>query len=154
MEKNTGKKFVAQGKLRENTGNFILARMWPPCNSFERGKELLWCFICSAVGWGFVSVVALRRMCPAVAQFCPFYALKQIAVCVQSVKMCTAFRLYATQTNACAAISFCTKLKWYWLFLWFACTKYRRTTWYSKPKTNPFPFLLENLENFLQKNFF
>ena len=27
---NTGKIFVTQGKLRENTGNFILARMWPP----------------------------------------------------------------------------------------------------------------------------
>ena len=23
--------FVTQGKLRENTGNFILTRMWPPC---------------------------------------------------------------------------------------------------------------------------
>ena len=30
-KKNTGKKFVTQGKLRENTGNFISARMWPPC---------------------------------------------------------------------------------------------------------------------------
>ena len=27
---NTGQIFVTQGKLRENTGNFILARMWPP----------------------------------------------------------------------------------------------------------------------------
>ena len=27
---NTGNFFVTQGKLRENTGNFILARMWPP----------------------------------------------------------------------------------------------------------------------------
>ena len=27
---NTGTIFVTQGKLRENTGNFILARMWPP----------------------------------------------------------------------------------------------------------------------------
>ena len=26
-----GKISVTQGKLRENTGNFILARMWPPC---------------------------------------------------------------------------------------------------------------------------
>ena len=26
-----GKIFVTQGKLRENTGNFILARTWPPC---------------------------------------------------------------------------------------------------------------------------
>ena len=26
----TGKIFVTQGKLRENTGNFIWARMWPP----------------------------------------------------------------------------------------------------------------------------
>ena len=33
-KKNTGKKLVAQGKLRENTGNFISAGMWPPC----RGK--------------------------------------------------------------------------------------------------------------------
>ena len=31
MEKNTGKKVVTQGKLRENTGNFISAGMWPPC---------------------------------------------------------------------------------------------------------------------------
>ena len=30
MEKNTGKKVVTQGKLRENTGNFISAGMWPP----------------------------------------------------------------------------------------------------------------------------
>ena len=30
MEKNTGKIFVTQGKLEENTGNFILAQMWPP----------------------------------------------------------------------------------------------------------------------------
>ena len=37
MEKNTGKKFVTQGKLRENTGNFILARMWPPCSLVNRG---------------------------------------------------------------------------------------------------------------------
>ena len=29
--KIAGKIFVTQGKLRENTGNFILARMWPPC---------------------------------------------------------------------------------------------------------------------------
>ena len=27
---NTGKIYVAQGKLRENTGIFIMARMWPP----------------------------------------------------------------------------------------------------------------------------
>ena len=27
---NTGKIFVTQGKLGENTGNFILARMWSP----------------------------------------------------------------------------------------------------------------------------
>ena len=27
---NTGKIYVTQGKLRENTGNFILARTWPP----------------------------------------------------------------------------------------------------------------------------
>ena len=26
-----GKFMYTQGKLRENTGNFILARMWPPC---------------------------------------------------------------------------------------------------------------------------
>ena len=32
--KNTGKIFVTQGKVRENTGNFILARMWPPCSYF------------------------------------------------------------------------------------------------------------------------
>ena len=32
--KNTGKKFVTQGKLRENTGNFISAGMWPPCYVF------------------------------------------------------------------------------------------------------------------------
>ena len=31
---NTGKIYVTQGKLRENTGNFILARMWPPCCIF------------------------------------------------------------------------------------------------------------------------
>ena len=31
MEKNTGKKFVTQGKLGENTGNLISAGMWPPC---------------------------------------------------------------------------------------------------------------------------
>ena len=30
--KITGKIFVTQGKLRENTGNFILTRMWPPCS--------------------------------------------------------------------------------------------------------------------------
>ena len=30
LEKNTGKKFVTQGKLRENTGNIISAWMWPP----------------------------------------------------------------------------------------------------------------------------
>ena len=29
--KITGKISVTQGKLGENTGNFILARMWPPC---------------------------------------------------------------------------------------------------------------------------
>ena len=28
---NIGKIYVTQGKLRENTRNFILARMWPPC---------------------------------------------------------------------------------------------------------------------------
>ena len=42
MEKNAGKKFVTQGKLRENTGNFILARMWPPCVSIKdlyKGKQ-------------------------------------------------------------------------------------------------------------------
>ena len=40
---NTGKIFVTQGKLRENTGNFILARMWPPCLNFIsfKGKVLL-----------------------------------------------------------------------------------------------------------------
>ena len=32
IKNNTGKIFVTQGKLRENTGNFILARMWPPWN--------------------------------------------------------------------------------------------------------------------------
>ena len=31
VKNNTGKIYVTQGKLRENTGNFILARMWPPC---------------------------------------------------------------------------------------------------------------------------
>ena len=36
MENNTGKKFVTQGKLRENTGNFISARMWPPCPEVEQ----------------------------------------------------------------------------------------------------------------------
>ena len=30
MEKNTGKKFLTQGKLRESTGNFISAGIWPP----------------------------------------------------------------------------------------------------------------------------
>ena len=30
MEEKTGKKFVTQGKLRENTGNFISAGTWPP----------------------------------------------------------------------------------------------------------------------------
>ena len=30
-KKNTGKKFVTQGKLRENTGNFISVGTWPPC---------------------------------------------------------------------------------------------------------------------------
>ena len=34
MEKNTGKKVVTQGKLRENTGNFISAGMWPPCERY------------------------------------------------------------------------------------------------------------------------
>ena len=34
MEKNTGKKFITQGKLRENTGNFISAGMWPPWNCY------------------------------------------------------------------------------------------------------------------------
>ena len=29
--KITRKIYVTQGKLRENTGNFILATMWPPC---------------------------------------------------------------------------------------------------------------------------
>ena len=33
MEKNTGKKVITQGKLRENTGNFISAGMWPPCQN-------------------------------------------------------------------------------------------------------------------------
>ena len=28
--KITGKNYLAQGKLRENTGNFILAGVWPP----------------------------------------------------------------------------------------------------------------------------
>ena len=37
MQKNTGKKFITQGKPRENTGNFILAGMWPPC--FLRGFQ-------------------------------------------------------------------------------------------------------------------
>ena len=32
--KITGKISVTQGKVRENTGNFILARMWPPCTTF------------------------------------------------------------------------------------------------------------------------
>ena len=31
---NTGKIYVTQGKLKENTGNFILARMWPPVMRF------------------------------------------------------------------------------------------------------------------------
>ena len=35
MEKNTGKKVITQGKLRENTGNFISAGMWPPCGLFK-----------------------------------------------------------------------------------------------------------------------
>ena len=34
-KKITGKISVTQGKLRENTGNFILARMWPPCTYFR-----------------------------------------------------------------------------------------------------------------------
>ena len=29
IKNNTGKIYVTQGKLKENTGNFILARMWP-----------------------------------------------------------------------------------------------------------------------------
>ena len=29
--KNTGKKLRAQGKHRENTGNFVLMRAWQPC---------------------------------------------------------------------------------------------------------------------------
>ena len=37
--KNTGKKFVAQGKLRENTGNFISAGMWPPCLGLGLGLK-------------------------------------------------------------------------------------------------------------------
>ena len=35
MEKNTGKKFITQGKLRENTENFISAQMWTPCKTFR-----------------------------------------------------------------------------------------------------------------------
>ena len=30
IKNNTGKIYVTQGKLRENTGNFILATVWPP----------------------------------------------------------------------------------------------------------------------------
>ena len=33
-KKITRKIYVTQGKLRENTGNFILARMWPPSSTF------------------------------------------------------------------------------------------------------------------------
>ena len=29
-----GKMYLTQGKLRENTGNFISAGMWPPGHSF------------------------------------------------------------------------------------------------------------------------
>ena len=36
---NTGKNYLAQGKLRENTGNFILAGMWPPCEGFDQQNE-------------------------------------------------------------------------------------------------------------------
>ena len=35
VKNNTGKIYVTQGKLRENTGNFILARMWPPWIKFK-----------------------------------------------------------------------------------------------------------------------
>ena len=31
---------ITQGKLRENTGNFILARMWPPCGMLIATKHL------------------------------------------------------------------------------------------------------------------
>ena len=31
MPKNTGKKLKAQGNHRENTGNFALIEVWPPC---------------------------------------------------------------------------------------------------------------------------
>ena len=34
-KKNTGKKVITQGKLRENTGNFISAGMWPPCRDMR-----------------------------------------------------------------------------------------------------------------------
>ena len=30
-KKNTGENVITQGKLRENTGNFMSAGMWPPC---------------------------------------------------------------------------------------------------------------------------
>ena len=45
MEKNTGKKVVTQGKHRENTGNFISAGMWPPCNNLPRFTFEPGCFI-------------------------------------------------------------------------------------------------------------
>ena len=32
---NTGKNYLAHGKLRENTGNFILAGVWPPCQELQ-----------------------------------------------------------------------------------------------------------------------
>ena len=39
MEKNTGKKFVTQEKLRENTENFISAQMWTPCKNFYNARD-------------------------------------------------------------------------------------------------------------------
>ena len=38
MEKNTVKKFITQGKLRENTENFMSAQMWTPCKTFTMQK--------------------------------------------------------------------------------------------------------------------
>ena len=52
--KITGKISVTQGKLGENTGNFILARLWPPCCPCCKNVPKKWTS-CSFLN-GFVTI--------------------------------------------------------------------------------------------------
>ena len=57
--KNTREKFVTQGKVRENTGNFISAGMWPPCQMITIFTSIFTVLLCFCI----TCVTKSRRMC-------------------------------------------------------------------------------------------